>query len=116
MTEDFSQFEPRGFVKFRQSKWFKRVLFLIFGPWVFGSIVYDFDPGMSWANFCLSFEASLAACFILEDGAKQLRILIRILRSHGEMIARIEARDRRIERLLKKVEDQTGELFEDLHA
>lgn len=97
--------EPRGFVKFRSSRWFIRLIFGLCAPWAIASIFFHLiDPGLGYLNFFLSFEASCAACFILHDGARQLRILLKILRSHGDLMARVEARDSRIEELVARIE------------
>jgi uncharacterized membrane protein len=110
--------EPQGFVRFRQSKWFLRVLFLFCAGWMAWNILpqtLHFDgEDFGRLTTLLSIEASMAACFILEDGARQVRILVRLLRNHDSMFDRLETVERqnaeqlvRIEALSRQNTDQT---------
>lgn len=87
------------FVKFRTSRAFVVTLAVVCGVWM----VWNLIPGLPHFDgtdfgrltMILSIEASLAASFILEDGARQTRLLMEVLNRIEDDVEKLERRRRR---------------------
>jgi len=119
MSVPESDFRPGWFVRFRQSKWFLRTLFLFCSGWILWNLLpatLHFDgQDFGRLTMILSIEASVAACFILEDGGRQLQILLGILRNHDQMFHHLEEliemncqQNARIEALVQELSEING--------
>lgn len=93
------------FVKYRTSSAFPKLLALTCGTWLTWNLIPwlpHFDgPDMGRLTLILSVEASLAASFILEDGARQTGLLLNVLkRIEGEVeVIELAARRKQAETL-----------------
>jgi uncharacterized membrane protein len=84
-------------LKFRASNAFLYTLVACLGIWFVARAVFHFDPENSWLNICLSVEASVATCMILDlqfRGMTQDRaVLQQLLESERRIIETVEEID-----------------------